>query len=462
MSLSLFLLLLLSPQQSPPPPNPGDDRPLFGGVPSGPATGEVLDLTLRDAIERGLQRNLGLLLGEQRVRAAQGARWEPLSELLPHLSFRLSEARQKVNLEAFGFTSIRGFPQIPPLVGPFNVFDARAQLTDTVFAFGSYEKIRAEKARIEAARLALQDVRDLVVLACASLYMGAVAEENRIDAARAQLETARVLHELAQDRKRAGLVPSLDVLRAEVERAAREQETIVAEARFAKAKLVLARAIGLPLGQQFHLADPMAYSRATLLSVDDALKTAYESRSDWKAAQARLRAAEAARRAATGERLPSLDVWGDYGALGATASSAKATYALGAVLRVPVFDGGKSIGKILVADAALEAERASLEDLRARVRYEVESAGLDLKAAQQRVSVAERGVTLAKEQLTQAQDRFQAGVASNIDVVQAQGSLASATENYIASLYDHNVAKASMARAIGVGEATYKQLLRGE
>jgi len=116
----------------------------------------------------------------------------------------------------------------------------------------------------------------------------------------------------------------------------------------------------------------------------------------------------------------------------------------------------------LQADAALEGERAALEDLRARVRYEVEGAALDLKAAQDRVGVAERGMALAKEELTQARDRFQVGVASNIDVVQAQESVAGATESYIASLYDHNVAKAAMARALGLAEATYKQLLRGE
>ena len=462
MSPPLFLLLFLSPLQPPPPPNPGDDRPLYGGVPAGPATAEVLDLTLLDAIERGLRRNLGLLLGEQRVRAAQGARGEALSELLPHLSFRLSETRQKVNLDAFGFTGLSGFPDIPPLVGPFNVFDVRAQVTDTVFAFGSYEKVRAEKRRIEAARLDLQDVRDRVVLASANLYMRAVAEESRIDAARAQLETARVLHELAQDRKKAGLAPALDVLRAEVERAAREQETIVAEVRLAKAKLALARAIGLPLGQPFRLAEHVPYSPAPILPLEEALKTAYAGRSDWKAGQARLRAAEAARRSAAGERLPALDVWGDYGALGASIGGARATYTLGAAIRVSLFDGGKTIGKVLQADAALEGERAALEDLRARVRYEVEGAGLDLKAAQDRVGVAERGLALAKEELTQARDRFQVGVASNIDVVQAQESVAGATESYIASLYDHNVAKAAMARALGLAEATYKQLLRGE
>jgi len=462
MSLSPLFFLLLWPQTPMPPPNPGDERPVYGGVPTGPPTKEVLELTLVDAIDRGLQRNLALLLGEQRIRAARGARWEALSELLPNVSFKLSETRQKLNLEAFGFTSISGFPDIPAIVGPFNVFDARAQLTDTLFAFNSYEKVRAEQARIDAARFSVQDSRDVVVLVSGALYLRAVAEQSRIDAARAQLDTARALLELAQDRKKAGLVPSVDVLRADVERARREQETITAEVRFAKAKLALARAIGLPLGQQFRLADRVPYSPARIRTLEEALQTAYENRSDWKSAAARLRVAERARRAASGEWLPSLDVWGDYGALGATAGSARTTYTLGAAIRVPLFNGGKTIGKVLQADAALEVERAALEDLRARVRYEVESALLDMKAAQDRVTVAEQAMLLAREELTQAQDRFQAGVASNIDVVQAQESLAGATESYIASLYDHNVAKAVMGRALGIAAASYKQVLQGE
>jgi outer membrane protein TolC len=430
MSLSLLFFILLLPQSPMPPPNPGDERPIFGGVPVGPATGEVLELTLVDAIDRGLQRNLALLLGEQRIRAARGARWEALSEVLPNVSFKLSETRQKLNLEAFGFTSIAGFPNIPPLVGPFDVFDARAQFTETLFALDSFEKVRAEEARI--------------------------------DAARALLDTARALLELAQDRKKAGLVPSVDVLRADVERARREQDTIIAEVRFAKAKLALARAIGLPLGQQFHLADRVPYSPARIRPLEEALQTAYANRSDWKAAEARLRAAERARRSATGEWLPSLDLWGDYGALGATAAGARTTYALGAAIRVPLFNGGKTIGKRLEAEAALESERAALEDLRSRVRYEVESASLDLKAAEDRVAVAERAMLLAKEELSQAQDRFRAGVANNIDVVQAQQSVAGATESYIASLYDHNVAKATMGRALGIAASSYKQVLQGE
>src|SRR5438093_1757965 len=305
MRLSPLFFLLLWPQTPMPPPNPGDERPVYGGVPAGPPTGEVLELTLVDAIDRGLQRNLALLLGEQRIRAARGARWEALSELLPNVSFRLSETRQKLNLEAFGFTSISGFPDIPALVGPFNVFDARAQLTDTLFAFNSYEKVRAEQARIDAARFSVQDSRDVVVLISGALYLRAVAEQSRIDAARAQLDTARALLELAQDRKQEGPVPSVDVLRADVERARREQETITAAVRFAHAKLALARAIGLALGQQFRLADRVPYSPARIRTLEEALQTAYENRSDWKSAEARLRAAERARRAARGEWLPS-------------------------------------------------------------------------------------------------------------------------------------------------------------
>ena len=456
----LLFVLLFAPQQAPAPLPLPNDRPLLGGVPSGPPTSGVLDLTLPDAIERGLNRNLGLLLGEQRVRSAEGARTKALSDLMPHLSAYLSGARQKINLEAFGFTGA-GFPNIAPLVGPFNVFDARASVTESIVNFEALHKTHAESARIDAARLSYEDLRDVVVLVCGDLYLRTVAEESRIDASRAQFETARALFELARHRKEAGLVPSVDVLRADVERAAREHDTIVAENRFAKAKLVLARAIGLPLGQEYRLADRVSYSPFPALSLEDALKTAYEHRADWKAGQARLRAAEFARRSAEGKRLPSLELRADYGALGANVGDSRATYALGAAVRVSLFDGGKTNGEVREADAALEAERAALEDLRARVRYEVEEASLDLSAAQQSVGVAERAVALTKEQLTQAQDRFQAGVANNIDVVQAQEAVARATEAYIASVYDHNLAKATLARAVGTAEESYKQLLGG-
>jgi len=452
---SLFLLTLLSPLVDDTPRALTDTRSaVMGGVSRGQASSELLSLSLAEAIERGLQSNLGLILSGQDVQAARGSRWEALADLLPDLKAHLTATRQKINLEAFGFT---GFPGIPTVVGPFNVVDVRAVATQNLVDFEAIYKTKARTQSLAAARHSYQDTRDLVVLVCGSLYLAAVAEDTRIVAARAQLETARALHQLAVDRKQAGLSPGVDVLRADVEEQSRHQQFIVAENRAARAKLALARAIGLPLGQRFRLTGPMPHPRPPDLELEEALRVAYANRSDWKSAQARVRAAEAGRSSALGQALPKLDVSGDYGAIGQSLSSARRTYSFGAAVRVPLFEGGRAIGKVIQADAVLESERAMLADLQGRIDFEVRTALLDLAAGVERVAVAERALALGEEQLRQAQDRFEAGVANNIDVVQAQEVLAEATENQISAIYDENVARASLARAVGSGEAEFRK-----
>jgi outer membrane protein TolC len=454
------LLLLAQARETAPAPRPLADRAtLSGSVPAGEATGDELPLSLDDAVRRGLEHNLARLLSDDAVRSARGARWEALADLLPHLSGRLSATRQKINLEAFGFT---GFAGVPTLVGPFNVFDARVSMTESLVDLEAFHKTKARTESLAAARFSYQDTRDLVVLVCGNLYMAAVSEASRIDAARAQLETARALFRLASDRKEAGLAPGVDVLRAQVEMEARQQQLIVAENRAARAKLNLARAIGLPLGQRFVLTDPMPAAGPVPADLEGALAAAYRDRSDWKAAAARVRAAESSRQSAIGEALPKLELQADYGAIGATLGGAHATYSFGAAVRVPLFEGGTVIGKEMQASAALEAERAALEDLRGRIDYEVRTAVLDLQAGSERVAVANRALGLANDQLRQAQDRFAAGVANNIDLVQAQQAVAEATESQIAAVYDENVAEVALARAVGAGEAEFQQRLRGE
>jgi outer membrane protein TolC len=462
MTLLHCLLLLAQVREIAPPPRPvGADRAtLSGSVPAGEATGEEIPLSLDEAVRRGLEHNLARLLSDDAVRSARGARWEALADLLPHLSGRVSATRQKINLEAFGFT---GFPGVPStLVGPFNVFDARVAVTESLVDLEAFHKTKARSESLAAARFSYQDTRDLVVLVCGNLYMAAVSEASRIDASRAQLETAQALFRLASDRKQAGLVPAVDVLRAEVEMEARQQQLIVAENRAARAKLNLARAVGLPLGQRFVLTDPMPAAGPVLPDLDGALLAAYRDRSDWKAAAARVRAAEASRRSAIGEALPKLELQADYGAIGATVGGAHATYSFGAAVRVPLFEGGSAIGKEIQASATLDAERAGLEDLRGRIDYEVRTAVLDLQAASERVTVASRALGLANDQLRQAQDRFAAGIANNIDLVQAQQAVAEATDSQIAAVYDQNTAQAALARAVGAGEAEFHQRVRGE
>jgi outer membrane protein TolC len=447
-----------SQQQSTPTFESRGQNPFLGSVPSGEAGKEPLKLSLSGAIERGLSHNLALLLGQQGARRAAGLRWVDLSDLLPDLSAGVTWSREKVNLEAFGFPLPEG---IPPVVGPFNVVDARLRLSQTIFDYAALERAREGKQELASAKFSYDDARNTVVFVCAGLYLQAVAVASRVEAARAQLRTAEALYQRAVDRKAAGTVAAIGVLRAQVELESERQRTILLESELQKQHLVLARAIGVSLEQPLELVDAIPYSPPPSSSREESLEQAYRTRSDFKQAQSLVKAAEAKKRAALGEALPSVGLYADYGEIGLSLDTARTTFTLVAELEVPLFQGGRVHGRRLEADALLQQRRAEMEDLRGRIDYEVRSALLDIEASDERVRVAESARSLAEQQLTQAQDRFSAGVVSNIEVVLAQQALASATESYISSLYEYNLAKLSLALALGVAEEQAEQFVKG-
>jgi outer membrane protein TolC len=430
---------------------------LLGGVPSGDVRAEPIALTLADALARGLRQNLGVLAQEATVVAARGNRWRTLSDLLPRLSARVGETRQQTSLAAFGIT----LPGLPTIVGPFNVFDARLYVSQTLWDTDALYSARAGAAALRAEEYSLQNARELVVLVVRSLYLQAVAAESRLKAARAQTETALVLYNLATDLRTNGVVAGIDVLRAQVQVQLRRQRVIVTQNDFEKQKLQLARAIGLPVGQTFTLADAMPYEPLKAVSLDEALARAYESREDYRAAQALVEAAQAARKAALGDNLPSVQVGADYGSIGNKVGDVAGTYSVVTQVRIPIFDAAAVRGRVLEADGVLRLRQSELADFKARVDEEVRTALLDLSAAEEQLQVAQTTVTLATQELAQSQDRFAAGVAGNVEVVQAQEAVAVATESYIAGLYAHNIAKASLARAVGLTEGAESGFLGG-
>lgn len=424
---------------------PGGGSLLGGSVPERAVQPGTIELTLKDAFDRALQRNLAVVLGTQGVAAAEGGRLQALSGLLPEIGGSLVERRQTSNLETFGLT----LPGLPPLVGPFNVFDARVSLSQSIFDVRAMQLAVAGSRNLDAARHTLQDARDLVVTAAAALYFQAVAAHSRVMAVQAQLDTAEALSRQAADLKQSGIVAGIDVLRAQVQADTERQRLIIARNDEQRQRLTLARAIGLAPGQAFHLADDISYRPVEGLSLDTAVMQALEQREDLKSAQSRLAALEAEHKAATGDRLPSLHVAADYGTTGLTVGSAFPTYTIAGVVRIPIFNLGVQRARTLQTQAAVERQRALVADLGAGIAYDVELALADLNAAGERVKVSEEAVGLAGQQLQQARDRFAAGVGDNIAIVQAQQAVASATDNYIASLFAHNVAKAALARAIG-------------
>jgi outer membrane protein TolC len=416
-------------------------------------------LTLEDAVARGLKQNLGGVLATDSVTDARGQHWQALSELLPNVVTDTGFGVHQVNVKAaFGLT-IRGEP---PIIGPFGYFDSRAYLTQSAFDWASIERARASKAQVGSAEFSSKDAREIVVLVIVSNYLLAIADRSEVESAISQRDTAKALFQQTSDQKTAGLASAVDVLRSQVQLQSREQKLIVAKNNFAKQKLVLARAIGLPAGQTFEITTQIPYRELTPSGLDEAIQSAYKARADFQSQMNQVRSAELAKRAATAERYPSLGLETDYGLSGVNPGSSHGTVDAAATLRIPIFQGGRVHGDVLRADAALNTERQRLEDMRARIDQEVRDAYLDLDAAAQEVSVEKSAVMLATQTLEQSRDRFISGVTDNIEVVQAQDVLAVATDSYIASLYSHNLAKISLARAIGVAESGFAEYVEGK
>ncbi len=450
-------------QVSPSQPGAGtvpNQSPFFGSVPEGKATNEVLPLSFKDAIDRGLRNNLGILLQSDSSLTARGERWKELSALLPHVNGVVSETAEQIDLAALGFRF--HLPGISKVIGPIGVFQAEAYLTQSLFDYHAIERKRGASFNVKAAEYSLKNARELVVLAVGNAYLITLSGAARVATAQADVETAQALHDKAADQQKAGVIPAIDALRAQVELQSRQQQLIVVRNDYAKQKLTLARVIGLPPGQEFNLTTDAPYEPLAASPLEEDLQRAYASRPDYLAAAQQVRSAEEFRRAATLEHYPTLDFAGNYGAAGIRPGSSHGVFDVAATLNIPIFAGGRTHSDVLEAEATLRQSRQQLENLRGQIDYEVRSARLDLTAAADQVEVARSSVDLASETLQQARDRFAAGVTDNLEVVQAQEALAAANENYISSLYSHNVAKISLAKAVGFAEEGVRRYLQGK
>jgi outer membrane protein TolC len=459
---SLPAVFAQSTGASPPPPNvslPGSQSPFQGSEPESKATPEVLQIDFREAIERGLRQNLGLLLAGDQAQAARGERWTQLSELLPNLAIRGQEVVQTESLTAFGFNG--RILHLPRLIGPFNYLDLRANLSQSIFDYKSLQSERAANQQLKAAQLNFKDAREIVVLAVGNSYLQAIAAAARVETAEAQVNSAQALYDKAADQFKAGLSPAIDALRSHVELQSRQQQLIVARNEQAKSNLSLARIIGLATGQAFVLTEKAPFQALTPQPIETYLQRAYTERADYQAAAAQVLAAELNRTAAQAGRYPSLDVTANFGDIGVNPGNSNGTWQVIGGISIPVFAGNRVHGDILQADAQLKQARSQLGDLRGQIDYQVRTALLDLNAAAEQVEVARSSVDLADQTLTQARDRFTAGITDNLEVVQAQEALADAHENYIESLYAHNLSKVELAYAIGDAEQGVRRYLKG-
>jgi outer membrane protein TolC len=434
--------------------NPGDFQ---GSVVSGQPSATPLALSLQDAIARGLKNNLGLLVSDTASRQAHAERVRALSALLPLVGGNISETVQQINLASFGFN----FPGAPKVVGPFGVTDLRASASQSVFDYTSIKNRRAAIENERASQLSVQDARDLVVQAVASSYLQIIADHARITATQAQVATAQALYTRAHDQHVAGVSPAIDELRSQVELKTLQQQLIAQQNQVEKDKLALARVIGLPPAQIFDVSDAVPFAPLEGLTTDGAIQRALTTRSDFKSVQSQVKAAETAREAALAQRLPTLNLDANYGDIGQNIGNSHGSFAVTGSLKFNIYTGGRIRADVESADAAIQQRKDELASLQGQIDVEVRNALLDLKTAADQVTVSRDNLDLANQTLVQARDRFSAGVTDNIEVVQAQESVANANQSVINSIYMHNLAKVQLARAVGMTETSLKEFMGG-
>ncbi len=432
------------------------DQSFQGSVPQGTATETPIPLTLNDAINRGLKANLGLLTNVQSSREVRAQRLRSISALLPTVNGQLSMTEQQINLQALGFNLKLppglGF-SIPAIIGPYSYQSAMANATVPLFDYSSISNFRASREDVKASVLSVKNARDVVVQAVSNAYLQIMADAARVTATEAEVDADNAVYVNAVRRHDAGIAIGIDVLRSQVELKQRQQALVAVRNQFDKDKLALGRVIGLAVGQDFTVTDPSPSVRLEAMPLNQALEQAYQHRPDYQAAKARVLAAQFSVRAAKAERYPTLTASGFYGDEGLRLlTNSHGVFQATGSISFNIFDGGRIRADIEEQNVDLTNRRNELENLRGQIDYDVRSALLDLKSSSAQVDVAESNMRLANQTLREARDRFAAGVTNTVEVVQAQQAVADANENLISAQFQYNVAKVSLARALGIAE----------
>jgi outer membrane protein TolC len=414
----------------------------------------ALQLSLKQAVQIALapEGSTRVKLAAESLKQAESRASQARAALLPDFEGYIQDQNETNNLKAFGFrfptVPIPGF-SIPTFVGPFDVFDARASVNQTVFDFSTFRRYQASKVAIEATKADNDGTRDQVADQVARAYLAGLRAQASLDTQRANVDLSEALLRLAQSQKEAGTGTGIEITRAQVQLANDRQQRLVAENEVDRTHLQLLKVIGLKLDSPVELVDRLSYIPMDALDDAKALATARENRPEWKAQSYREENARLSYSAVNRERLPSLSAFANYGALGTSVNSALPTRSVGATLKIPIFDGGRRDARRVESASLYRQEKIRMEDLRDQIDLDVRTSLDSLRSADAQVKTAEEGLELAANELTQAERRYKAGVANSIEVTDAQTRLARARDNRINALYNYNVARIDLGTATG-------------
>lgn len=417
-------------------------------------------LSLNQAISGALATNVQTLLAEARKDEAAGQRVTARSAFLPHLSGVVSQSRRQTNLAAQGFDFGSALDNAPapaagldlnfPTLITYNTFDARAELRQTLFDYSAWQDYQGAKLGERLANAQVAVAREQIATQTELDYVSVLSARQAVTAARADLTQATALLKLAEDQEQVGVATGVDVTRAKARQARARASLAQRQTEVVRAEIQLERTVGLPMNTPLVLTDPLVFRPMPLAPIHSALDQAYAARPEVAMARTRIDQGETQLASARGQRLPKLSLSAAYGASGNTPhDNDEGTYSIGAQLNVPIFSGGAVSGQIHTAASQLEQQRIRYRDTREQVEQDVRTARQTLQTLSAQVRAARANLTLAKDELKRSSDRFQHGVANNLEVVDAQSTLADARNTRISALAEYTRARINLAAAAG-------------
>lgn len=424
-----------------------------GALPANAPTG-VLRLTLDQAVRLALKQNptaqIAVLTAAQSEQDKNIAR----ADLLPQVSGRIADEAQKVNLQA-QFGGKTPFPGFPKTLGPYQIFSAGPSVSAPVFDLTLWKRYQSAQNSYNASKANSLSTREQVLLLVVSQYIGTLRAVANVQASQSRVELAQALYDQAADLQKEGVGTGIDTLRANVELQNEKQRLLEAQRDRETSLFGLSRLLNLDPRQEIELADSLSFFDTPQPELETSIDAALVDRQEWKALESQIKAAEDQKKAAQYSRLPTVSFDGTFSYVGTSGNTTLPTYTYEGSVNVPLFTGGRIHAEIVRADLEIRKLEEQRADLRNQIALDVKTALLNMQSAHNEVQVANLGVQLSKEEVDQARDRFKAGVANNIEVIQAQDSLSRANDNQIAALYRFNQARADLARSVGQMEKVY-------
>ena len=417
----------------------------------------VVSLTLGDAARLAARQSALAQGARLRADEADARVRQRKADLLPTVSSYVQEAWRTFNTSTLGidFPAPPGQPPVfdpkGQIEGPINTLDVRGRVQQNLVDFGALGRVRSARAAARSSSADADATAEQAATIATNAYVRAMRADADLHARQADTVLATELLGIARAQLQAGTGVALDVTRAQSQLASTRASLIASRTARDHAHLDLLRSLALPVGSDLILSDSLSTAIGGEPVPDEAalVAQALHNRPDIVAEEQRVLAAQQGLSAIKAERLPTLGLVADDGVIGKNGARMLNTYTWGLQVTLPIFDGFKREARVQEQQSVVKEAQIRQHDLEQQAQADVRGALLDLAGAREQLDAARERLRFAEQEVSQARDRFNAGVAGNADVVNASLALTASRTLVNDAETAYQLARVSLARATG-------------